>query len=172
MSKPFHVHYLNKYPGGNVITRDDSIDVTCVMGKPRIALRKNGAGQWVDQSAEYGCLDRHDLAPIPRDSRVFKLTREGDIQPDERAQDRAPIRDELAALPLGGPDKVPSIAELALSANPRTDVRSLDPRFEYGTWEHRPRNARGAARAAELPYQPGLQVPPAYAQPPIPAFNQ
>ncbi|MDE2102144.1 MAG: hypothetical protein KGL39_33165 [Patescibacteria group bacterium] len=73
MNKSWHVHYLNKYPGGHVRSDESSLDVYAADGTHRVALRKSGQGNWVDRSEEMGLADRHDLAPIPKDARVHKL---------------------------------------------------------------------------------------------------
>lgn len=71
--KSWVVHYKNKYPDAKVMASDNSLDVHLKDGTHAVSVVKNGAGQWVDQSAEMGCRDRHDLAPIPKDSRVHKI---------------------------------------------------------------------------------------------------
>ena len=81
--KSYIVHYKNKYPGSRVEAGEDFLNVYCAGGEHRVALRRNGAGQIVDVSEEYGCLDRHDLAPIPKMSRVHKLHKDGKIGLDE-----------------------------------------------------------------------------------------
>lgn len=71
--KSWVVHYKNKYPDSRVVASDNSLDVYLKDGTHAVSIVKNGAGQWADQSAEMGCRDRHDLAPIPKDSRVHKV---------------------------------------------------------------------------------------------------
>lgn len=70
--KSYTLHYRNKYPKGHVQSTENAVDVYDHEGNHCVALRKNGAGQWIDESAAQGCLDKHDLAPIPKDSRLFK----------------------------------------------------------------------------------------------------
>lgn len=70
--KSYTLHYRNKYPKGHVQATENAVDVYDHEGSHCVALRKNGAGQWVDESGAQGCLDKHDLAPIPKDSRLFK----------------------------------------------------------------------------------------------------
>lgn len=70
--KSWIVHYKNKFPGALVVAGEDYLDVH-FGDEHLIALRKDGSGSWVDMSAEYGCSERHDLAPIPRDARVHKV---------------------------------------------------------------------------------------------------
>ena len=110
--KSYVVHYKNKYPGGSVRADESSIDVYCKGGKHRVALRKNGAGQWVDCSEELGCEDRHCLAPIPKNARVHKLFADGKIGKSEEAAEREPVAAKLADHAVGGAGKVPSIKEL------------------------------------------------------------
>ena len=129
--KSYVVHYQNKYPGGLVLSSEHSIDV--YSDGHRVALRKNGAGQWVDQSEEMGCVDRHCLAPIPRDARVMKLHKDGRIVKDDQAEARKPVRQELADHEVGGDGKVPSIYELHKAANGGAEVDGarMDPGFSY-----------------------------------------
>lgn len=94
--KSLYVHYMNKYPGGRVAMSESSLDVYCAEGKHRVALRKNGAGQWLCNSEEFGCEDSHDLAPIPKDARVHKLFKDGKIGKDELHAERAPKAKALA----------------------------------------------------------------------------
>lgn len=103
------VHYKNKYPGARVSASDDALDV--YLGDEHVvAIRKNGAGQIVDVSAEMGCRDRHDLAPIPKESRVYKLCpQSGHIIRDEKADEREKSREKFMQ---GG--KVQSCAEMGL----------------------------------------------------------
>lgn len=64
--KNLNEHYIGKnghFEGGRVNYSDDHYDVFCKDGKHQVALRKNGAGQWVDESAGHGCASKHDLAP-------------------------------------------------------------------------------------------------------------
>jgi len=70
--KSYVVHYKNKFPGCSVQDYDGGLDVYLKDGSHAVALRRDGSGQLVDRSAEYGCEYRHDLSPIPRDARVHK----------------------------------------------------------------------------------------------------
>lgn len=103
--KSWIVHYKNKYPGALVVAGEDYLDVH-FGDEHLIALRKDGAGMWVDMSAEFGCSERHDLAPIPRDSRVHKVV-EGKVGFDELHEERKAKRSEF----LDG-RKVVSMSEL------------------------------------------------------------
>jgi hypothetical protein len=84
----YAIHYKNKYPDGRVQESETGIDVYDAQGGHRVALRKDGSGQWHDRSARFGCIDAHDLAPIPRDARVHKLSADGKRGLDEKAADR------------------------------------------------------------------------------------
>lgn len=86
--KSLIVHYKNKYPKGRVHASDSSLDVFNDKGEHVIALRKNGAGQMLDESEALGLRDRHDLAPIPKDARVHKVV-DGKIGLSEEAEERA-----------------------------------------------------------------------------------
>src|SRR6185503_17206248 len=59
-------HYKNKYQGGSVAHDEESLDVYDKSGRHCVAVRKNGAGMWVDRSADFGCAHAHDLAPLPQ----------------------------------------------------------------------------------------------------------
>jgi len=85
--KSWVVHYKNKYPGGQVQASESALDVYDANGDHCVALRKDGSGQFVDKSEEYGAKHAHDLAPIPKDARVFKMV-DGKIVPDEKAAER------------------------------------------------------------------------------------
>lgn len=104
--KSYVVHYKNKYPGAKVISSEDALDVFCADDRHRVALRKNGAGQFVCVSEEMGCDDSHDLAPIPKNARVHKLYKDGKIALSEEHA----VRKEVAAK-LATDGKIPSIAE-------------------------------------------------------------
>ena len=88
------VHYKNKYPGSRVVQSENALDVYDASGEHVVALRKNGAGQMVCESEKYGCVDRHDLAPIPKDSRVHKV-QDGKVGFDEKAESRKESRKAL-----------------------------------------------------------------------------
>lgn len=92
--KSLIVHYKNKYPGAKVIASEDALDVHLKDGSHAVAMRKNGAGQLVCVSEELGCSDRHDLAPIPKDSRVHKVI-DGKIGRDEKAEEREKSREQF-----------------------------------------------------------------------------
>lgn len=87
------VHYKNKYPGCRVIQSESALDV--FKGDDHlVAIRKNGANQWVDESEKYGCVERHDLAPIPKDARVHKV-QDGKVGLDEEHAERMQKREKF-----------------------------------------------------------------------------
>lgn len=88
------VHYKNKYPGSRVVQSENAMDVYDSSGEHVVAMRKNGAGQWVCESEKYGCVDCHDLAPIPKDARVHKV-QDGKVGFDEKAEARKEARKGL-----------------------------------------------------------------------------
>ncbi len=106
MNKSWVVHYKNKYPGGLVLADESSINVFDNRGAHVVAVRKNGAGQWVCVSDEVGCRDAHSLDPIPKNARVFKHYANGKIGPSEEAKERV-----QAAKAMAVDGRVPSIAE-------------------------------------------------------------
>ena len=122
-------HYKNKYPRGQVQCSDSSLDVF-VDGEHRVALRKNGAMQWVDQSKELGCVDEHDLAPIPQNARAWKCYVDG-IRESEEFAERRPISLALADMEIGGKGKVPNYTELKAAGAQLVDGEpgelSVDP---------------------------------------------
>lgn len=80
------VHYKNKFPGCLVQASGDSFDV--YSGDVHLlSVSKNGAGQWADQSEILGLPERHDLSPIPKDARVYKV-KDGKISLDEKSEER------------------------------------------------------------------------------------
>lgn len=106
--KSWIVHLKNKYPGGKVFDTDSSVDVYDAKGDHVLALRKDGAGMWKDVSEEQGLSQRFCLAPIPKESRVFKLHKDGRIGKDEKAADREKSREKFLCKESG---KVKSQAE-------------------------------------------------------------
>jgi hypothetical protein len=111
--KPYIVHYQNKYPGGRVHSSESSLDVYCKDGLHRVALRKNGgSGALEDCSEEFGCVDRHDLDPLPKETRFRKLYKDGKIGNAEEFEERYPAACEAAQHECGGKGKVPSSSEV------------------------------------------------------------
>jgi hypothetical protein len=100
-------HYKNKYPNGRVLSSDSALDVYNEEGEHVVALRKNGAGQWMCESEALGLADRHDLSPIPKDSRVHKVV-DGKLGYDEHAKERKEKREHFR----GECGKVLSVEEL------------------------------------------------------------
>lgn len=97
--KQWHVHYMNKYPQGRVSASDSAMDVYDSEGVHCVALRKDGGGNLVDRSEELGCKDRHDLSPIPKDARLYKLDpKSGYIVKDEKFDER---KDKVKSFMVG-----------------------------------------------------------------------
>ncbi len=92
--KSLLIHYKNKYPACQIRETDSSFDVYDVDGGHRVALRKTGAGQLVCQSEALGCIDRHDLSPIPKDARLWKM-KDGCVAKDEKHDERLPKMKEF-----------------------------------------------------------------------------
>ena len=104
--KSYAVHYMNKYPKGKVDFTEDKLNAYDAKGDLVVALRRGGNGQIMDLGPELGAVDRHDLSPLPKNARVFKLYTSGKIGPSEEAAPRAPVADQLAV-----DGRVPSIEE-------------------------------------------------------------
>lgn len=83
----------NRYPKGKVISSDNSLDVY-VGEDHKVALRKDGAGMWVDRSEELGCSDKWSLAPIPKDARIHKVVN-GKVALDPEHKERRGLRGEF-----------------------------------------------------------------------------
>lgn len=98
------VHYMNKYPKAVVIYDENKLDV--LADGLKVALRRDGHGKIVDVSAEMGAQDKHDMSPIPKNARVFKLYDSGKIAKAEEAEERMISRKQILV-----EDKVLSIAE-------------------------------------------------------------
>lgn len=100
------VHYKNKYPNGRVEFSEDKLDAYDDEGAHVVALRKGGNGLIVDMSQELGALDQHDLSPIPKNARVHKLHKNGNIGLAEEASERVIVSKQIVT---GG--KILSIEE-------------------------------------------------------------
>lgn len=85
--KSLLIHYKNKYFKGEVRQGDDYLDVYDAEGRHCVALRKSGAGVMIDQSKELGCEHSHDLSPIPKDARLYKLV-DGKLMKDDKFEAR------------------------------------------------------------------------------------
>lgn len=88
------VHYMNKYPKGSVDYNDDRLDVKDAQGRHCVALRKDGAGGLADWSEKLGCAHKHDLSPIPKDARLYKV-KDGKIAFDEKAEERKKLLEQF-----------------------------------------------------------------------------
>ena len=103
--KHFAVHYMNKYPGAIVTHSENQLDVLSSEGL-LVALRRNGHGMIIDAGAECGASDKHDVSPIPKDARVFKLYADGSVKKSEEAAERL-----VSAKKLAVDGKILSISE-------------------------------------------------------------
>lgn len=106
MNKSLQVHYMNKYPGGICEANDAGLRAYDADGKLRVCLQKGGDGGLHDVSEEMGLPDRHDLSPIPKDSRVYKVIG-GKIARSEEADER-----EKSSKQYHRDGRVPSCEEL------------------------------------------------------------
>jgi hypothetical protein len=94
--KSLIVHLKNKYPGAQIQSTETSIDVF-QNGEHVVALRKNGgSGALVDASKDVGARDEFSLAPIPKNTRVWKLNKDNSIGLDEKAEERKEISKMVA----------------------------------------------------------------------------
>lgn len=111
--KSLVVHYRNKYPKGRVEASEAHLSVYDSKGELRVAMQKDGHGRLICVSEEMGALDRHDLSPIPKDARVYKLHNREGQQPaiglSEEAEERKAKRDEY--LDADG-EKILSMADM------------------------------------------------------------
>lgn len=90
--KSWIVHYRNKYPGGRVDVSESALNVFNSDGQHCVSLRKDGAGGLVCVSKEMGCLHEHDLSPIPKDARLWKMDKvSGAIVRDEKHKERSAL---------------------------------------------------------------------------------
>lgn len=106
--KSLAVHYKNKYPNGKIFESETSLDVYNASGDHCVSMEKNGAGQWVDRSEAKGCLHKHDLAPIPKDARLYKVVG-GSVVKDEKYAERSKKYSEFLDV---SSDKIMSCEEL------------------------------------------------------------
>lgn len=103
--KHLAAHYMNKYPSAVVIFDENKLDVLGDGGL-KVALRVNGQGLIVDSGAECGASDKHDISPIPKDARAYKLYADGSLKLSEEGAERKKAAKELAV-----DGKILSIAE-------------------------------------------------------------
>lgn len=94
--KSFAAHYSNKYPNGHVDYDESKLTAYDRYGRKRVAIAVGGNGEIVDRSAEVGALDKHCLAPIPKNSRAFKLYPNGKLGPAEEYQERIQVGAAIA----------------------------------------------------------------------------
>jgi hypothetical protein len=89
---PYVVHLKNKYPDTIVQATEQAIDV--FRGDEHLlSLQRSGAtGAFEDASERLGLPERFCLAPIPKESRVFKFSKDGKIVRDEKAAERESAR--------------------------------------------------------------------------------
>lgn len=104
--KSYAVHYLNKYPGSRVEFTETKLSVFSAVGLLLVAIILGGNGAIQDVGDELGAQDKHDLGPIPRNTRVHKLHATGKMGLDEEAAVR---RQQAQALAVDG--KILSIEE-------------------------------------------------------------
>jgi hypothetical protein len=114
---------MNKYPGGQVRESGESLDVWNKDGEHVIAIRKNGAGQLVDCSEEMGLRDRHDLAPIPKQARCYKMV-DGKVSRDDQYEAR--LEERKKYLCPEKKDVVLSCAELEKKYGKRFDEKQKE----------------------------------------------
>lgn len=93
--KHLAAHYMNKYPSSVVMFDEKKLDVLGDGGL-KIALRTNGNGMIVDSGDECGASDKHDIGPIPKDARVYKLYADGSLKKSEEANVRVAASKSLA----------------------------------------------------------------------------
>lgn len=93
--KHLAAHYMNKYPSAVVMFDENKLDVLSSDGL-KVALRVNGQGMIVDLGEECGASDKHDIGPIPKDARVYKLYADGSLKMSEEAKERKASAKKLA----------------------------------------------------------------------------
>jgi len=97
MQLGLQVHYKNKFPKCQVKASEETLDVYSPEGKHLVALRKNGAGQLVDHSKTLGCYEEHDLSPIKKDGRCYKLYADRIDLAEEYRERRDTVKEEIVA---------------------------------------------------------------------------
>lgn len=86
-------HYLNKYPGGSVESSENSFRVYDAAGKLRVSMEKSSSGMECT-SEKNGLEDAHDLAPIPKDSRIHKIVGNKIVR-DDKADEREELKNKF-----------------------------------------------------------------------------
>lgn len=94
--KSLLVHYKNVFPGGRVVATETSLDAYDADGNHRIALRTTGAGSLKDVGSEVGASDDHCLSPIPKNTRAYKLYKDGKVALSEEGAARLKMSAVLA----------------------------------------------------------------------------
>lgn len=85
--KHLFTHYKNKYPGGRIDMRDDALDAYDADGEHCVAIRKDGSGSMKCMSKELGARHEHDLSPLPKDARLYKM-KDGVLAKDDLYEER------------------------------------------------------------------------------------
>lgn len=88
-------HYKNKFPKCQVNSGDHGLDVYSADGKHLVCMQKNGAGQLVDRSKEMGCFEEHDLNPLKKAGRCYKLYADGVYLSEEYRERRDEVKAEI-----------------------------------------------------------------------------
>lgn len=107
MQKSFVVHYKNKYPTATIDHSDNHLRVISAKGEILVSIKRGGGGVLVDCQNEDFARDPHDLSPLPKNTRVYKLTADHSFAKDELATEREPVAKRL----FETYGKVPSIDE-------------------------------------------------------------
>ena len=107
MSKSLVVHLKNKYPDCQVYSSESVISV-CRGNDEILKLQRTAHGAFEDVSEAHGLSEKFDLSPIPKDSRIHKLGKDGKICKDDEHEKRKPIAEAI----LAKYGKIPSVEEL------------------------------------------------------------
>lgn len=108
LMRPYIAHYRNKYPGGEVDSDGESyLRAYDAKGRLRVVLA-NAVGSVVDQKSVVGCMDAHDLSPLPKDCRVW-CNRSSGLERHAEADAREKVAEKIAAEFDG---RVPGVEEI------------------------------------------------------------
>lgn len=103
MLKSLVVHYKNKYPTARVESGENHISVISKEGELLVSVKRGGGGVIIDSQKNDGAKYAHDMSPIPRNTRVWKLTTAHEVEKDEEAAERLPtakmFEEELGFVP-------------------------------------------------------------------------
>jgi hypothetical protein len=103
MLKSLVVHYKNKYPTARVESGENHLAVISKDGELLVSVKRGGGGVVFDAQKDDGAKYPHDMSPIPRNTRVYKLTVHHTIEKDEEAAERLPtakmLEEELGFVP-------------------------------------------------------------------------